>query len=83
LRKVWRQPSTDALRRGSIVASWTESRRHSWWHLPVASHQKGRLAGACGYWPTSYKLVELEIVDEEVSYQTVRRTLKKTNSSRT
>jgi transposase len=25
------------------------------------------------------KLVELEIVDEEVSYQTVRRTLKKTN----
>jgi transposase len=29
------------------------------------------------------KLVELEIVDEEVSYQTVRRTLKKTNSSPT
>ena len=29
------------------------------------------------------KLVELEIVDEEVSYQTVRRTLKKTPSSRT
>ena len=29
------------------------------------------------------KLVELEIVEEEVSYQTVRRTLKKTNSSRT
>jgi transposase len=27
------------------------------------------------------KLVELEIVEEEVSYQTVRRTLKKTNSS--
>jgi transposase len=29
------------------------------------------------------KLVELEIVEEEVSYQTVRRTLKKTPSSRT
>jgi transposase len=29
------------------------------------------------------KLVELEIVDEEVSYQTVRRTLKKTPSSPT
>jgi transposase len=29
------------------------------------------------------KMVELEIVDEEVSYQTVRRTLKKTNSSPT
>jgi hypothetical protein len=29
------------------------------------------------------KLVELEIVDEEVSYQTVRRTLKKTNLSPT
>ena len=29
------------------------------------------------------KMVELEIVDEEVSYQTVRRTLKKTPSSRT
>jgi transposase len=29
------------------------------------------------------KLVELEIVEEEVSYQTVRRTLKKTNSSLT
>ena len=29
------------------------------------------------------KLVELEIVEEEVSYQTVRRTLKKTLSSRT
>jgi transposase len=29
------------------------------------------------------KLVELEIVDEEVSYQTVRRTLKKTPSSHT
>jgi hypothetical protein len=29
------------------------------------------------------KLVELEIVDEEVSYQTVRRTLKKTPSSLT
>jgi transposase len=28
------------------------------------------------------KLVELEIVEEEVSYQTVRRTLKKTSSSR-
>ena len=27
------------------------------------------------------KLVELEIVEEEISYQTVRRTLKKTNSS--
>jgi hypothetical protein len=25
------------------------------------------------------KLVELEIVEEEISYQTVRRTLKKTN----
>jgi hypothetical protein len=29
------------------------------------------------------KLVELEIVEEEVSYQTVGRTLKKTPSSRT
>jgi transposase len=29
------------------------------------------------------KLVELEIVEEEVSYQTVRRTLKKTNSNLT
>ena len=29
------------------------------------------------------KLVELEVVEEEVSYQTVRRTLKKTLSSRT
>jgi transposase len=29
------------------------------------------------------KLVELEIVEEEVSYQTVRRILKKTSSSRT
>jgi hypothetical protein len=29
------------------------------------------------------KLVELEIVEEEVSYQTVRRTLKKTLSSHT
>jgi DNA-binding transcriptional ArsR family regulator len=29
------------------------------------------------------KLVELEIVEEEISYQTVRRTLKKTSSSRT
>jgi transposase len=29
------------------------------------------------------KMVELEIVDEEVSYQTVRRALKKTPSSRT
>jgi transposase len=29
------------------------------------------------------KLVELEIMEEEVSYQTVRRTLKKTPSSRT
>ena len=29
------------------------------------------------------KLVELEIVEEEISYQTVRRTLKKTNSSHT
>ncbi len=29
------------------------------------------------------KLVELEVVEEEVSYQTVRRTLKKTPSSRT
>jgi DNA-binding transcriptional ArsR family regulator len=29
------------------------------------------------------KLVELEIVEEEISYQTVRRTLKKTNSSPT
>jgi hypothetical protein len=29
------------------------------------------------------KLVELEIVDEEISYQTVRRTLKKTPSSHT
>jgi DNA-binding transcriptional ArsR family regulator len=29
------------------------------------------------------RLVELEVVDEEISYQTVRRTLKKTNSGRT
>ena len=29
------------------------------------------------------KLVELEIVEEEISYQTVRRILKKTSSSRT
>jgi hypothetical protein len=29
------------------------------------------------------KLVELEVVEEEISYQTVRRTLKKTPSSRT
>jgi transposase len=29
------------------------------------------------------KMVELEIVEEEISYQTVRRTLKKTNSSHT
>jgi len=29
------------------------------------------------------RLVELEVVDEEISYQTVRRTLKKTPSSRT
>jgi hypothetical protein len=29
------------------------------------------------------KLVELEILEEEISYQTVRRTLKKTNSSLT
>ena len=29
------------------------------------------------------KLVELEIVEEEISYQTVRRTLKKTLSSHT
>ena len=29
------------------------------------------------------KLVELEIVEDDLSYQTVRRTLKKTNSSLT
>jgi DNA-binding transcriptional ArsR family regulator len=32
---------------------------------------------------SSHKLVELEIVEDDLSYQTVRRTLKKTNSSLT
>lgn len=51
------------------------------------------LAVACGQPPTGHarwslrlladKLVELEIVADGVSYQTVRRTLKKTSSSRT
>lgn len=31
----------------------------------------------------AHKLVELEIVEDDLSYQTVRRTLKKTNSSLT
>src|SRR5215204_2065160 len=54
LSKVWRLPSTDALRRGSVLASWTESRRHGFWPWPAANHQKGRLVGVCGYWPRSW-----------------------------
>jgi hypothetical protein len=51
------------------------------------------LAVACGKPPTGQarwslrlladKLVELEIVEDGISYQTVRRILKKTRSSRT
>lgn len=64
------------------------------YHRKLDGQQEARLiALACGEPPEGQarwslrlladKLVELEIVDEEVSYQTVRRTLKKTPSSRT
>jgi DNA-binding transcriptional ArsR family regulator len=63
------------------------------YHRKLDGEQEARLlALACGEPPEGQarwslrlladKLVELEVVDE-VSYQTVRRTLKKTNSSRT
>ena len=64
------------------------------YHRKLDGEQEARLVAlACGEPPEGRarwslrlladKLVELEIVDEEVSYQTVRRTLKKTNSSPT
>jgi hypothetical protein len=34
--------------------SWTASRRRTSLPWPAASHQKGRPAGAYGYWPTSW-----------------------------
>ncbi len=64
------------------------------YHRKLDGQQEARLiALACGEPPEGQarwslrlladKLVELEIVDEDISYQTVRRTLKKTPSSRT
>src|SRR5215207_4651957 len=53
-RRAFRQPSTDAHPTATTRESSTASRRHRWSRLPVANHQKGRLAGACGYWPTSW-----------------------------
>jgi transposase len=64
------------------------------YHRKLDGEQEARLiALACGEPPEGQarwslrlladKLVELEIVEEEVSYQTVRRILKKTNLSRT
>jgi len=64
------------------------------YHRKLDGHQEARLiALACSEPPKGQarwslrlladKLVELEIVEDEVSYQTVRRTLKKTNLSPT
>lgn len=64
------------------------------YHRKLGGEQEARLiALACSEPPEGQarwslrlladKLIELEIVEEEVSYQTVRRTLKKTPSSRT
>jgi hypothetical protein len=64
------------------------------YHCKLDGEQEARLiALACSEPPEGQarwslrlladRLVELEIVEEEVSYQTVRRTLKKTPSSRT
>jgi hypothetical protein len=57
------------------------SRRHTSLRLPAASHQRVRLSLELAT-TLADKLVELGIV-EEISYQTVRRILKKTNLSRT
>jgi Homeodomain-like domain len=64
------------------------------YHRKLDGEQEGRLVAlACSEPPEGHarwslrlladKLVELEIVDEDISYQTVRRTLKKTNLSPT
>ena len=64
------------------------------YHRKIDGEQEARLVAlACSEPPEGRarwslrlladKLIELEIVDEEVSYQTVRRTLKKTPSSPT
>ena len=64
------------------------------YHRKLDGEQEARLVAlACSQPPEGHarwslrmladRLVELEIVDEEVSYQTVRRTLNKTPLSRT
>jgi transposase len=64
------------------------------YHRKLDGEQEARLVAlACSEPPEGHarwslrlladKLVELEIVDEDISYQTVRRTLKKTNLSPT
>ena len=64
------------------------------YHRKLDGEQEARLVAlACSEPPEGHarwslrlladKLVELEIVDEDISYQTVRRTLKKTPSSPT
>ena len=50
LRKVLRQPSTDAHPTGTTSESSTGSKRHGFWRLPVANRPKARLTGVYGYW---------------------------------
>jgi hypothetical protein len=50
LRKDWRRLSTGVPPTGTTTESSMVSRRHGWWRLPVASHPKAKLAGACDYW---------------------------------
>ena len=66
-------------RAGSTRASWTGRRRRGWSPSPAARRRPGRQRWTLRL--LADKLVELEVV-EAVSYETVRRALKKTSSSR-
>jgi hypothetical protein len=53
-RKACRQLSTGAHPTGSTTESSMVSRRRGFSRLPVVSHPKVKLAGVCGFWPTSW-----------------------------
>jgi hypothetical protein len=92
------QPTVSRVRRQyfeeDLEAALNRRRPNREYHRKLDGEQEARLVAlACGEPPEGRarwslrlladKLVELESVEEELSYQTVRRTLKKTSSSLT
>src|SRR4051794_23639841 len=53
-RRDWRRRCGPGRAHGFTRASWTASRKRSWWRWPARSRPRARGAGRCGYWPSGW-----------------------------